>query len=255
MRGLLIKDFYCLKKNLINYVFVIAGVIGVSVSFVLSFNFGNIHKELAKQIESGLSTQSEITQIATISILLFMIIPFVATGDAAINLISDDEKAGFYKVVSALPVTIEKRVMCRFVTGYIFIAIGAVVDFLMVIVISRLTDIISFGNFCGVIVTAASVMMIFDSLFILFVYISGKRNLIYLEIMTLLIEFAAYIAANFERILAFLKGEESAIKDIYNRTMDFIFNKSYILLISALIIFATSYFMTVNISKRKRGMV
>lgn len=58
MKGLLIKDFFCLKKQLINYGFVIAGVIVVSVLFVLSYNFGNIHVQFQELIVSGESTEA-----------------------------------------------------------------------------------------------------------------------------------------------------------------------------------------------------
>lgn len=255
MKGLLIKDFFCLKKHLVNYAFVIVGVIFMSVSCVLSFNYGNVHTELIKLVESGESTQEGVMQLVTLSMLLIMSIPFVAAGDATANLISDDEKAGFYKVESALPVSIRKRVICRFLTGYLFIAAGAVVDFLMIIVISALTTVISFGNFCGVIITVSSLMMVYISLLILLVYIMGKKSVVYAEIIPLLIGVAAYVLANLDKIKAFLiESDDSAFTSLYDRTTKFIFCKSYIIFIAAVIISAAACAMAVHVAKRKRGV-
>lgn len=80
MKGLLIKDFFCLKKQLINYGFVIVGVIAVSVLFVLSYNFGNIHVQFQELIASGESTEAGVTMIAGNAMLLFMLIPIACTG-------------------------------------------------------------------------------------------------------------------------------------------------------------------------------
>ena len=81
MKGLIIKDFFCLKKQLINYVFVIVGVIAVSVLFVLSCRFGNI-------ASYGQASEVDIAQLAGLALLLFMLVPLACTGDIS-NLFAD----------------------------------------------------------------------------------------------------------------------------------------------------------------------
>lgn len=255
MKGLLIKDFYCLKKQLINYGFIIVGVIVISIMFVLSYNFGNIHAGFTEMIDSGQNTESDIAIIASNALLIFMLIPIACTGDIT-NLITDDENASFYKVASALPVSISKRVASRFIAGYLFIAIGVAVDFMMTIILTSLTGIISFGKFCGVIITFASVMMVYISLFILFVYILGKGKAAYANIIPLLIGMVVCVCAVFKSVRAFLTGsDENALMDLYNRTTEFMFYKSYIMFIAAVIISVGSYFIAVYIADRKRGVV
>lgn len=254
MKGLLIKDFYCLKKQLINYGFIIVGVIVISIMFVLSYNFGNIHAGFTEMIDSGQNTEADIAIIASNALLIFMLIPIACTGDIT-NLITDDEKASFYKVASALPVSISKRVASRFIAGYLFIAIGVAVDFMMTIILTSLTGIISFGKFCGVIITFASVMMMYVSLFILFVYILGKGKTTYANIIPLLIGMAVCVCAVFKSVRAFLTGsDENALMDLYNRITEFMFHKSYILFLAAVIISVGSYFFAVYIAERKRGV-
>lgn len=254
MKGLLIKDFFCLKKQLINYGFIIAGVIVISVMFVLSYNFGNIHAGFTEMVDSGQNTGESITIIASNAMLLFMLIPIACTGDIT-NLVIEDEKASFYKVASALPVSVGRRVACRFMAGYLFIVLGAAVDLILSVILSSLTDVISLEKYCGVIITFASVMMVYISLFILFTYILGKGKTIYANILPLLIGLLVCICVSFNKIKAFLTDtDDNAMIDLYNRTTDFMFYRSYILLIAAIIISGSAYFATVYIAKRKRGV-
>ena len=254
MKGLLIKDFFCLKKQLINYGFIIVGVIVISIMFVLSYNFGNIHAGFTEMIDSGESTETGITMFAVNALLLFMLIPIACTGDIT-NLFVDDENASFYKVASALPISISRRVACRFIAGYLFIAIGVAVDLIMSILLSSLTSVVSLGKFCGVIVTFASVMMMYISLFILLVYILGKGKTTYANVIPLLVGTVVYVCPNYNRLRAFLMdSDDNALMEVYHRTTEFIFHRSYILLIAAIVISGGAYFMAVRIAERKRGV-
>ncbi|MCM1500167.1 MAG: ABC-2 transporter permease [Clostridium sp.] len=254
MKGLLIKDFFCLKKQLINYLFIIAGVVVISVLYVLSYNFGNIHDGIVKMAASGEGAEADATQIASVALLIAMLIPIACTGDLT-NLIADDEKASFYKVASSLPVSLNKRVACRFITGYLFIAIGVVVDFILTVVLSSLTDIVSFGKFCSVIAAFAAVMLMYISMVILLVYLLGKGSIAYANILPLLAGVLLYAAANFDRLKACLIGtDENAFSDLVHQTADFLFHKSYILCIAAVLVSAGAYFAALRIADRKRGV-
>lgn len=254
MKGLLIKDFFCLKKQLINYLFVIVGVIVVSILFVLSYNFGNIHAQFTQLIDSGESTEAGVTMIASNVLLLFMLIPIACTGDIT-NLITDDEKASFYKVASALPVSVSIRVASRFLAGYLFIAIGVVVDVIMSMVISSLTGIISLEKFCGVIISFASIMILYVSLFLLLVYVLGKGKTTYAGVIPLLVGVIVYGWVHFDRLRAFLMdNNDDALMEIYQRTTGFMFYRSYLLLLAAVVVSFAAYTAAVWIAKRKRGV-
>lgn len=254
MKGLLIKDFFCLKKQLINYLFVIVGVIVVSILFVLSYKFGNIHAQFQGLIDSGQSTKAGVTMIASNALLLFMLIPIACTGDIT-NLIMDDEKASFYKVASILPIPISRRVACRFIAGYLFIAIGVAVDLIMSIILSSLTGIISLDKFCGVIISFASIMMMYVSLFLVLVYVLGKGRTTYASVIPLLAGVVLYGGVNYDRLTAFLTdSDDNALMELYRRTTAFLFYRSYLLLIAAVVLSGGAYLAAVFIAKRKRGV-
>ncbi|MBD5488940.1 MAG: hypothetical protein HDR13_09135 [Lachnospiraceae bacterium] len=254
MKGLLIKDFYCLKKQLINYVFIIVGVIVISIMFVLSYNFGNIHAGFAEMVDSGQNTEADIGQIARSSMLLFMLIPMACAADLS-HLFTDDENASFYKVAAAFPVSPGKRVACRFIAGYLYIAIGVAVDLIMTIILSSLTDIISFGKFCGVIVTFSSCMLMYISMFILLVYFLGNGRITYANVIPLLIGAAVFALANFDKVKDFMTGvNDNALLELYDQVTAFMFQRSYILFIAAIIVSGAAYLAAVYIAGRKRGV-
>ncbi len=250
MKGLLIKDFYCLKNQLINYVFIIVGVIVISIMFVLSYNFGNIHAGFAQMVDSGQNTEADIGQIARSAMLLFMLIPIACAADLS-HLFTDDENASFYKVAAAFPVSIGKRVACRFIAGYLFIAIGVVVDLIMTVILSSLTDIISFGKFCGVIVAFASFILMYVSMVIFLVYFLGSGKITYANVIPLLIGVAVY----WNKLKDFMTGvDANGFLELYDQITAFIFHRSYILVIAAIIVSSTAYLASVYIAGRKRGV-
>ena len=254
MKGLLIKDFFCLKKQLINYGFIIVGVIVISVMFILSYNFGNIHDGFAQIMKSGQNNETSVMRIARSAMLIFMLMPLACTADV-VNLFTDDEKASFYKVAASFPVSVGKRVACRFIAAYLFIVIGVAVDVLMTVILSFMTDIISFGMFCSVIVSFASLILMYVSIFILLAYLMGSEKITYAAVITLLIGVVVYAAANFGKLNDFITGvDDGALIELYDQATEFIFHKSHILFIAAIIISGVSYFAAVYIAGRKRGV-
>ncbi|MBD5523244.1 MAG: ABC-2 transporter permease [Lachnospiraceae bacterium] len=251
MRGLLIKDFYCLKKQLINYGFIIVGVVVISIMFVLSYNFGNIHAGFAEMVDSSQNTEADIGQIARNAMLLFMLIPIACAADLS-HLFTDDENASFYKVAAAFPVSIGKRVACRFISGYLYIAIGVAVDLIMTVILSSLTNIISFGKFCGVIVTFASLILMYVSMVILLVYFLGSGKITYANVIPLLIGISVFVFANFDKVKDFMTNVND--NALYDQVTEFMFHRSYIMFIAAIIVSGVAYLASVYIAGRKRGV-
>ncbi len=97
MKGLIIKDIMCLKKQLTIFVYVLTGVLVVSVMYVLSARFGNIAlagKELLAQSENHMSG-IDVKNLGSIALIFFMFLPPVVVCDMA-NVFEADGKAGFY---------------------------------------------------------------------------------------------------------------------------------------------------------------
>lgn len=127
MKGLMIKDLMCLRKQMILFAYTVAGVLALSIMFVLSVRFGNIAD----------ANQTMIFRM--------------------------DGKAGFSSISSILPLSVNKRVLAKYLTVFMMFGIGVVVDIVISFVLSMFTDIISFVDFFGIIISAASLMCIYGN--------------------------------------------------------------------------------------------
>ena len=166
MKGLIIKDIMCLKKQLTTFVYVISGVVVISILYVLSSRFGNL-AEVGKVLldENNNMTQVDVKNLGSMVLIMSMLIPIVSVGDM-VNVFIADGKAGFFKVSASLPVSMKKRMLSRFLTIYALFAIGATVDIVLAMVLSSLTDIMGFGSFLGIIVSSASLPLFAYSLWL-----------------------------------------------------------------------------------------
>ena len=115
MKGLVLKDLMCLRKQLMIFGYVVVGVLVLSVMFVLSARFGNIAMANQAMVATEGLSASDITNLSTNVLILFMLLPLATVGDFA-NVFTEDGKAGFFNVSSVLPISVKKRVLAKYVT-------------------------------------------------------------------------------------------------------------------------------------------
>lgn len=260
MKGLVIKDLMCLRKQRITFIYVMVATVVLAVMFVLSSRFGNLYLANQQMIADNQLSGIDVKNLSTMVLIVFMLLPIALVGDVA-TVFTYDGQAGFANVCGTLPLSINKRVMAKYVTVLILFGIGVGVDLLISLVLSLLTDIISFADFLGIILSAASVMSIYGFLTIFFCFVVGYGKESYAQSASLLIMGAVFIAANFKKIKDIFggtfAGPDSSTGDLLyvNDFMEFLKHRFYLLLMLAVITMVISYFGTVTIAKRRRGMI
>ena len=193
MKGLIIKDIMCLKKQLTTFAYIIAGVVVISILYVLSSRFGNLAKAgVALLDENNNMSQVDVKNLGSMVLVMFMLIPIVSVGDM-LNVFIADGKAGFFKVSASLPISMSKRMFSRFLTIYALCGIGAVVDIILALVLSALTDIMGFGSFLGIIISCASILSIYSALVIFYCVILGYGKEQYAQVFSLLSIILAFV--------------------------------------------------------------
>ncbi len=262
MKGLIIKDIMCLKKQLTVFVYVLAGVLLVSVMYVLSARFGNIARAGKEMLASNDMTAVDVTNLGTMALVFFMLLPIACIGDMA-NVFISDGKAGFHKVAGALPVPLKKRLLARYFTIYALFGIGVLVDILIAFLLSALTDLINFGDFLGIIISSASVMSIYSSLVIFFCLLIGYGKEQYAQIFALITMGLMAFLANLKTIKTIFAdiiaassgpGDNAATAIMWN-TLYFIKDKAWVLLLIAVAISVLSYAASFAVAERKRGVI
>lgn len=257
MKGLMIKDLMCLRKQMILFAYTVAGVLALSIMFVLSARFGNIaDANQTMMIENNL-TDMDIKNLCTTVLILFMLLPIAMVGDVTM-IFRMDGKAGFSSISSILPLSVNKRVLAKYLTVLMMFGIGVVVDIVISFVLSMFTDIISFANFLGIIISAASLMCIYGARVILFCFLLGYGKEDYAIVVSWAVILITAILANMKKIKLFFLSMESGSPDfsyLFNEFMNFIKHKYFALFAVAVIVMTASYFVSAGIAKRKGGVV
>jgi hypothetical protein len=248
MKGLIVKDIYCLKKQLTTYAFIIFGVVSVAVMFILSERYGNLSMAVSEMGEAGF----DISSILKTSVMFFMVLPLVCTGNIA-DLFTYDKAASFYKTAASLPLGTEKRVLSKFITSFVFLAVGLAVDIAMAAVISAVSDIMSFSKCAGILVSLTAVMVIFLSLVITLNY-AGVAPL-YSTATPLAAAVIVFLIAKIKDMITALSGDDfSSMARFFRSVLNALETKFYLFAAAAALTAAACFFISVRLAKRKRGV-
>lgn len=260
MKGLIIKDIMCLKKQLTLCFFVMFGTVVISVMFVISAKHGNIAlmgRDMLEINENGMS-EIDVINLANVVLMLFMILPIACFGDLSAIFIADG-KAGFYKVSSVVPFPISRRLLARYLTIFTLFGIGTAVDTLLAFVLSLLTDICSFGELFGVIISAASVISMYSAILIFFSILLGYGKEVYAQVFAILTIAASFVGINFNSVkdicIRIFINEQGFDSDTFWKPLNFIKEKGYVFFLIACAVCILSYFCSLKIAERKRGVI
>ena len=256
MKGLIIKDIMCLKKQLRTFSFVLLGVFVLALMYVLSARFGNIAKAGADMLLENDITAVDVKNIGSFVLLIFMIIPLSAVLDMTVIFNADGE-AGFNRISSSIPLSIPKRLLARFLTIYALFGIRIVVDTVLAIMISSLTDMMTFGELMGTVVFFASFLSIYGALVVFFNILLGYGKDQYCQVFAILVTVLAVVLLNLKKLIVVWKVAvlEKEIELNVWGWLDYIKTKAWVVLIAAVLVSAVSYGLSLYIAERKRGVI
>lgn len=258
MKGLITKDLMCLRKQRFLIICVFVSVCVVSVMYVLSANFGNVAKASQFMLEDNGLTEIDARNISNLAMCLFMALPLAAVCDMS-ALFTADGKAGFFAVAATLPVSIEKRVLSRFITILMFFGIGAATDIVIAVILSFLTDTILFAELFAFILAIASVLIIYGSLLCFYMVLFGYGKESYAQLSSILTIIAFVILTNFKRVKEIFIScfsENAEVMDVNPlKLLTFITQKYIYIFAGAIAVVFISYILSVFLAKRKRGIM
>ena len=255
MKGLIIKDLMCLRKQRILFCYIVISVLVLSVMYVLSAKYGNIAiANEGMMLENGLASL-DIENLSTWLLSILLLLPIATVGDAA-TIFIEDGKAGFSTVSATLPLSVEKRVLAKYFTVFAMFGIGLGTDILIIFILSLLTEMVSFGEFFGIIISAASLMSIYGALVIAFCFWLGHGKENYAIFCSCAVIVLTAILININKLKnLFASASDADALQAFDAFINFFKQKFYILFFLAMITMVVSYFASVWIAKRKRGVV
>lgn len=246
MKGLIIKDFYSLKKQIEAFAFIITGVFGVAVMFALSESFGNLKTAVSEMAKDGL----DITTVVKISVMLFLVLPLVCTGNIA-DLFTYDRTASFYKTAASMPLTAGKRVMSKFITSFIFLSIGAAVDIAMAAVMASVSDIIVFSKCAGVLFSISACMIIYMSIVITLCYGGvSAANATFIPIISFVALFVVIKLRDIGKVL--FSDDIQSMASFFRSMVSALENRFYLFLAAAVPVCIICYIISVYFAEKRK---
>ena len=255
MKGLLIKDLYCLKKQIPFYIRATLGVLIVSVLFILSSKYGNIALVLS-QVDNAKEEAALSVLTYDIAILASLFIP-IALGEMVTECFVSDSKASFEKVFYVLPVNNYKKVAGRYIVALLYIGLGSVCSLLVGTLLVLFSDMYTMFMVARIIVILSMCMIAFMSIVMCADYCVGGRK----STMVTTVLFLGVLVVLYGYIVSvMLPMSEEEIEKTFNMVADkfYVFLREgtydvFIFVFAAVVCLVISYFLSVKALERKTG--
>lgn len=158
MKGLILKDIYCLRTRIMTYVLTLVAALVIGILISLSSEYGNMRLDVmmgdaAAVSEDDLAAHKVMLGGAT---FLAILLP-LGVGFDGIMTFHMDEKANFGDVLRTMPVKPVEIVLARFSTAYGFLLTGYVSSILIALLISPVVEVFTLGEMihAGTVMTCA----------------------------------------------------------------------------------------------------
>ena len=254
MKGLLIKDLYCLKKQIRFFIYVTLGVIYVSSLFVLSSRYGNAALMFS---DEAVADNADIMMkfMYELIIVLTMFIP-IALGERVTECFTADYKASFGKVYFNLPVDDYRKVLSRYIMSLIYIFMGMLGSFAAGCILAAFMDDFTALMAIRVVFTLTAVMIMFMSVVLCVNYFVGGKysnlvtgTLFMVIAVPLYAVFAYRLQTSDDDMLNAFTVKLVEWFDFYIKNADI---QIFIMAAGAFLLMAVSYLLSVKAQRRER---
>ena len=256
MKGLILKDIYCLRTRIMAYVLTLVAALAIGILVSLSSEYGNMRLDVvmgdaATVSDDDLAAHKVMLGGAT---FLAILLP-LGVGFDGIMTFHMDEKANFGDVLRTMPVKPVEIVLARFSTAYGFLLTGYISSVLIALLISPVVEVFTLGEMihAGTVMTCALTAGLGVACCALFMW--SKKTCEKIFIGVFLGVYAAFAIA----IVTLSNRYGDQVDAIMNTFMDkvkILFENSLTWLIPvALLMTVVCFFLSVLIVKRKgRGV-
>ena len=175
MKGLIIKDLYCLKKSIKLFLLITVGVVLISVLFVLSARYGNVAAVAFEMEAEGEMDSRDFFELMRLGVWLVLFIPLAFMGNV-LDCFKADHEAGFSKVLFACPVKSTQIVGSRYITCLMYAGIGLTGSLISSLFVAIASDRFSVGELFAVQFSLAGVLIAYMGIVMMLTYLFGAER-------------------------------------------------------------------------------
>lgn len=261
MKGLLFKDYLCLRKGMKNLILVSLGILIMGIMFVLSSQYGNLAVAKEAMVQDTTMSEADVfigNHIIEMAIYIMLIIPvaFVSNVTACFK---EDAQVGFGKPLNSMPLTMWEIAGSRYLVCLLIAVVSMGASTVSAFFISVVSGLYDFSKLLGVILTAGAGFLIYMSLVLLLLYVFGfsTRRAEFILVAPLFVLEIAAVTKVAISVISIEKLSEDELLALFKQMigkMAEIINGGFIwLFLIAGLCMAVSYVGSVALLKHRKG--
>lgn len=253
MKGLLIKDYYCLKKSLGSFLALTIGVIIIGVMFAFSMQYGNMATAAAgTAVEAGVD-EATVFDMFRIAVWLVIVIPIAFVGNV-IDCFKADMRADFGKQLFSLPVTSKEIVGARYLACIIYGMVSFLGATVTALCISGASDQYPLSELLSVAIIFGAVMLSYLCIVMFFIYLLGTKYADYIQSAPILIALVGAVVFSNMKMMNMEEAElNSLMQNMWGTVKGFVTQNAGIFLLVAIVVLVVTYLASVKIVEKRRG--
>ena len=249
----MVKDYYCLRKEIRTFMFVTTGIVIVALLFFLSLQYGNLARGVGEMETETQFTGEELEELLQIPIMFMLMVPIGFVSNI-VECFRADEKAGFSKQLYSMPLTSYQIAGARYFSCILFLVISLFAAMIAALLMTFMTDTMKFGDMFGCSMTFAAFFLFYMSIMMPLLYSASVKMVEKFQIgfvVLLLIAMEAFFAT---KLMALPEAEgTSVMMDTFRKVKDFLTNEYIKLFLMAGLGMLISYFVSVQILEKRKG--
>lgn len=244
MKGLILKDFYCLRVSVKTVICVSAFSLFLCIMCILSIQYGNLAKLPEEIAKEGVDmADAGVLWRMLLSALIFLPTSLIGNG---IQCFQEDKRAGFGKVEASLPLSAAVIVTARFGSIFLFGGVTFGISAFLALVSGVLSPDFTVSELIGFNITLAGVFLATVAVTAFMMYVADSK---WVEMLLALPVFAAVFAMNF----CVVKSGEGMETLIFEEIIRFVESKSRLVAVLGICVAVCAYIGSILVVRRKRG--
>lgn len=256
MKGLIIRDLYCLKKSIKLLLAVTAGVVLLAVLFVISTRHGNIASGVVSMRADDPEAAEQMFGMFEVGIWVTLAVPLAFIANVT-DCFKEDHRADFQKFLFTMPVKYSAVVGSRYITCLLFALVSYVGSMIAAFLVSLASDTYKFSELAAIVSVVASVFVVYAALVLLLMYIMGSSRADLVQIIPFVaigvVVYAIFVRKMLSMDDAQLDAMMANMGEMLDKAKDTMMNYGVVSLLGALLILGLSYLLSVYVMNHKKG--
>lgn len=245
MKGLILKDFYCLRTSVRTLLCVSVFSLAMCVMCVLSMQYGNLAKLPGEFLEDGVdAAMTGVLWKMLLAVLVFL--PMTLSGNV-MQCFQEDKKSGFGKLEASMPLSAFTVVTARFGTLLLFGSVSFAVSAALALVSGALSPDFTAGELLRFDISLSGLLFIAVAVSVFMMYLVSSK---WVDMLMALPVFAIVIIMDF---VIMRSGEGMEVK-IMEDMLLFVESKFWLFGVLGILAVVCAYIGSVLIVRKKRGI-